>query len=346
MRGVVFREAGAVGVVDVPEPSIEDPGDAILRVTRTAICGSDLHLYHRKAPIEPGEILGHEAVGIVEAVGAGVERFRPGGRAVAAFVVACGSCWFCGNGQTSLCDDLRMPGTGIFGGSLPGTQAQRVRVPRADFNLLGVPEGVDDERALFAGDVLTTGYYAASSAGITGEDVVAVIGAGPVGYCAAIAAKAIGARHVVVLDRDPQRLSLAAGAGLEAVDVSSRHPSSAVAELTDDRGADVAIEAVGTPEAYSTAVDVVRRGGTVVVVGMFAGESVELQLGVYWARGITVRFAGICPVHAWWEPVMAELAAGGLDPTPLVSHRLSLEDAPEGYRLFDRREASKVVLIP
>jgi threonine dehydrogenase-like Zn-dependent dehydrogenase len=346
MRAVVFRRAEEVAVEDVPEPAVEEPEDAIVRVTRTAICGSDLHIYHGKAPIEPGDVMGHEAVGVVEGVGHDVERFHPGDRVIASFVVACGSCWFCRSGQTSLCEDLRMPGTGIFGGDLPGAQAELLRIPRADVNLLSVPEGVDDERALFVGDVLTAGYYAASCGGLGADDVVAVLGAGPLGYCAALAARALGARHVAVLDRDPERLVLPAAAGLDTVDVSARHPASALAQLTEGRGADVVIEAVGTPEAYETAVDIVRRGGTVVVVGVFAGESVELQLGVYWARGITVRFAGICPVHAWWEAVMTELAASRLDPLPVVSHRLPLEDAPEGYRLFDDRRASKVLLSP
>lgn len=346
MRGVVFREAGVVAVDDIPEPAIEDPADAIVRVSRTAICGSDLHFYHLKAPIEPGDVMGHEAVGVVEAVGSRVNRFRPGERVVAAFVVACGSCWFCMRDQSSLCEDLQMPGTGIFGGNLAGAQAELIRIPHADVNLLGIPAAVDDERALFVGDVLTTGYYAASCGAVGPDDVVAVIGAGPVGYCAAVAARAMGAGQVVVLDREPARLELAVDAGLTTVDVAATHAAGAVAALTDDRGADVVIEAVGTPDAYSTAVDVVRRGGVVVVVGMFAGESVEMQLGVYWARGITVRFAGICPVQAWWERVMDEVAAGRLDPSPIISHRLPLEDAPEGYRLFDRREAVKVVLAP
>lgn len=345
MRAVVFRRAGEVAVEDVPEPAVEEPDDAIVRVTRTAICGSDLHIYHGKVPIEPGDVMGHEAVGVVEAVGSDVARSRPGDRVVASFVVACGSCWFCRNRQTSLCEDLRTPGTGIFGGDLPGAQAELLRIPSADVNLLAVPEGVDDERALFVGDVLTAGYYAASC-GVGAGDVVAVIGAGPLGYCAALVAQTMGSRHVVVLDRIAERLVLPSAAGLGTMDVSARHPASALAQLTEGRGADVVIEAVGTPEAYGTAVDIVRRGGTVVVAGVFAGESVELQLGVYWARGITVRFAGICPVHAWWEAVMTELAAGRLDPLPVVSHRLSLEDAAEGYRLFDGRRASKVVLSP
>jgi threonine dehydrogenase-like Zn-dependent dehydrogenase len=147
MRGVVFEGAGRVRVTDLPDPKLEAPGDAIVRVTRSAICGSDLHLLHGKAPMEPGEPLGHEAVGVVESVGDGIERVRPGDRVSVAFNVACGHCWFCGNGQSALCDDDAIFGYGIFGGALPGAQAERLRVPNADVNLLRVPDDVSDEAA-------------------------------------------------------------------------------------------------------------------------------------------------------------------------------------------------------
>jgi len=145
---------------------------------------------------------------------------------------------------------------------------------------------------------------------------------------------------------DPERLALAERVGAIPVDVTARHPATALAEATEGRGADVVIEAVGSPTAFESAVNVVRRGGRVVVVGVYAGETVEVQLGVYWARALDLRFVGLCPVHAWWERALAEVVAGTIDPTPLISHRLSLEDAPRGYQLFDRREATKVVLIP
>ena len=148
------------------------------------------------------------------------------------------------------------------------------------------------------------------------------------------------------LDLDAERLALAERVGAIPVDVTARHPATALAEATDGRGADVVIEAVGSPTAFESAVNVVRRGGRVVVVGVYAGETVEVQLGVYWARALELRFVGLCPVHAWWERALAEVVAGTIDPTPLISHRLPLEDAPHGYELFDRREATKVVLIP
>jgi threonine dehydrogenase-like Zn-dependent dehydrogenase len=346
VRAVVFEAVGAVSVREVPDPRIEEPSDATVRVTRTAICGSDLHFFHGKAPIDPGEIMGHEAAGVVEAVGEDVRRFRVGDRVVVAFDIACGDCWFCREGQTQLCEDFRNLGAGTFGGGLAGAQAERVRIPVADVNLLGIPEGLDDERALFVGDVLTTGIYAAGLAEIGPQDVVAVVGAGPVGFFCVQAARMAGASRVFALDREPGRLALAAQVGAEPVDVRDRHPATALAEVTQGRGADVVIEAVGSPSAFETAVDVVRRGGRVVVVGMYAGESVQVQLGVYWARALDLRFAGICPVHAWWERAMAAVVDGRIDPMPLISHRLRLDDAARGYDLFDRREATKVILIP
>lgn len=346
MRAVVFDGVGKVGLADVPAPVVEQPGDTVVRVTRTAICGSDLHFYHGKAPLGPGDVMGHEAVGVVESIGPEVTRFAPGDRVVVAFNIACGKCWFCLRGEMQLCEEFRNLGAGTFGGGLPGAQATHVRVPAADVNLLAIPEDVDDERALFVGDVLTTGLYAASIAAIQPDEAVAVLGCGPVGWFCVQAARALGAGRVFAIDRESSRLELAASVGAEPIDVRERHPGTALAEETDGRGADVVIEAVGSADAFGSAVDIVRRGGRVVVIGMYAGESVDVQLGVYWARALTVRFAGICPVHAWWERAMQEVRSGHIDPLPLISHRLPLEDAAEGYGIFDRREATKVVLIP
>jgi threonine dehydrogenase-like Zn-dependent dehydrogenase len=346
MRGVVFDGEGRVLVTDLPDPEVEAPGDAIVRVTRSAICGSDLHLLHGKARMEPGEPLGHEAVGVVESVGTGIERIRVGDRVAVAFNVACGHCWFCGNGQSALCDDDAIFGYGIFGGALPGAQAERLRVPNADINLLGIPDAVDDDAGVFVGDVLTTGFYGAALAAADRGDVVAVLGCGPVGFCTMEGLRALGAPTIYALDREPSRLALAEAAGAIPVHVDERNPVTALAEVTDGRGADVVIDAVGHPSAFDGAIDTVRRGGTVVVLGVYSSETTEMQLGSYWSRALTLRFAGLTPVLAWWERATAALERGEVDPTPLISHRLPLEDAAEGYALFDRREATKVVLEP
>lgn len=345
MRAVVYRGIERVEVAEVPDPVLVEPSDAIVRVGLTAICGSDLHLYHGKAPLEPGDTMGHEAIGVVDAVGSSVKRFAPGDRVVVSFDIACGDCWFCRKEQTQLCEDFGFLGYGVFGGSLGGAQAELLRVPVADVNLLAVPEDLEDDRALFVGDALTTGVYAAALAEIHDGDIVAVVGAGPVGFFCAQAALP-SAASVLALDLDPSRLSIAERIGAIPVDVSARNAQTAVDEHTQGRGADVVIEAVGTPAAFERSVDIVRRGGTVVVMGVYTSELVQAQIGVWWVRALQIRFAGTTPVHAWWERAMAEVQAGRLDPLPIVSHRLPLDEAAHGYELFDTRQATKVLLRP
>ncbi len=213
------------------------------------------------------------------------------------FAVACGHCWFCERGETNLCEHAAVFGAGPFGGNLQGTQAEMVRVPWADVNLLAVPAGVDDDRAVFVGDVLTTGFHAASLAGARPDDVVAVFGAGPVGWCAASSLRALGVERVFLLDREPTRLALAlkrarcrCTSGSRARRAPWRRPRMTAAPTwRSTRWAAV--------DAYVAATTLVRRGGRVVVAGVYAGESVELQLGVAWARALDIRFTGVCPVH-------------------------------------------------
>jgi threonine dehydrogenase-like Zn-dependent dehydrogenase len=346
VRGVVFDAVGSVRVDDLPEPAIDEPGDVLVDVTLTAVCGSDLHAYHGKLPMESGESLGHEGVGVVRKVGSSVRSFSPGDRVVLPFGICCGECWYCRSGATSLCARWRYLGFGEYGGGLAGTQAERVRVPLADANLLRIPDDVDDERALFAGDVATTGHYGARLLEPGAEESVAVVGAGPVGFCAAQALRSMGVRTVLLLDREESRLALAKEAGAVPVRVGDDlDVSKAVKEHTEGRGADAAIDAVGLVPAYETTLRATRRGGRVCVLGVYGpGERVEVQLGAYWVRQLRLVFAGVCPVQSSWQGTMELLRGGGLDPAPLISHRLPLEDAAEAYELFDRRAATKVLL--
>jgi threonine dehydrogenase-like Zn-dependent dehydrogenase len=343
MRAVQFEGGGRVRVADVPAPRIEEPGDAIVRVTRAAICGSDLHAVSGRLEVEPGDPLGHEGMGVIEEVAAGVARFRVGERVAIAFDNACGECWYCRRGETALCGSLRNLG---LGEGLGGTQAEAVRVPRADHNLLAIPDDVDDERALFLGDVLTTGWYGVALAGVEPGESVAVVGCGPVGYFAVQAARALGAGPVLALDVDPARLELARRAGAEPVDVGRADPKLTVREATGGRGADLAVEAVGSLDAFATARAVIRRGGRITVLGLHAGGTLEVPMGEYWLRSVKLLFAGVCPVHAWWGRTLEAVRNGEVDPMPLISHRLPLEEAAAGYDLFARREATKVVLTP
>jgi threonine dehydrogenase-like Zn-dependent dehydrogenase len=221
-----------------------------------------------------------------------------------------------------------------------------VRVPYADTNLLAVPEGMEDERALFVGDILTTGYYGTAVAGIQPGDTVAVVGAGPVGFFCVQGAQLHGAREVLALDMEPDRLALAEKLGAVPINVKTHNPQMAVSERTEGRGADVVIEAVGNESAYSTAVEAVRSGGTISVVGMYVSEVVPIPIGFYWARALRLVFAGICPIHAWWDRAMEAVRSGQIDPMPIISHVLPLSEAVRGYELFGSRQATKVVLRP
>ena len=346
MKAVVYEDVHKVRVADVPAPVIEDAHDAVVRITTAAICGSDLHFFHGKAPMSPGDGIGHEAVGVVEAVGADVARFAPGDRVVIAFDIVCGQCWFCRHEQSSLCEEFRNLGAGPFGGGLGGTQAEAVRVPYADWNLLAIPEGMEDEHAIFVGDILTTGFYGTAIAGIRPSDTVAVIGAGPVGFFCVQSARVHGAKEVLALDLEPDRLAIAEAVGAIPIDVKARNPQMAVCERTEGRGADVVIEAVGSASAFESAVEVVRRGGTISVVGMYVTESVTIPLGIYWSRMLQLKFSGICPIHAWWERAMEAVRTGEIDPLPIISHTLPLAEAVRGYELFGTRQATKVVLKP
>jgi threonine dehydrogenase-like Zn-dependent dehydrogenase len=321
VRAVVAGGPGRVEVADVPEPKIEGPRDAVVRVRLSAICGSDLHFFHGRAPIDPGETMGHEAVGIVEEVGPAVSTIAPGARVVTAFCIACGACWFCRRGQSQLCEDGGVLGAGVFGAGLGGAQ-------------------------VFLGDALPTAVHAAEVASIGPGEAVAVVGAGPIGFLAAQAVRRFEPESVLVIDPARDRLELAERHGAVPIDPAERHPQSAVFERTGGRGADVVIEAVGSAPAFERALDVVRRGGRVVVAGLYASEVFPAQLGVWWTRAIDVRFTGLCPVHSVWRRAMAEVAAGRIDPLPLVSHRLPLDRASDGYELFAGRRATKVLLVP
>jgi threonine dehydrogenase-like Zn-dependent dehydrogenase len=346
VKAVVFQEVGTVRVDDLPDPTLLEPTDAVVDVSLAAICGSDLHMLHGKTPLFEGDQIGHEGMGVVTEAGPEVRRFKPGDRVVIAFDIVDGDCWFCRRGQTGLCENFRNLGAGIFGGSLGGTQAEFVRVPSADVNLLPVPEDLEDERALFVGDILTTGVYAAGIAGVQSGDTVAVIGAGPVGFFSAQAARLHDPGEVLVLDMQADRLAIAEKVGATPINVSERNAQSAVYEVTGGRGADVVIDAVGHLSAFESALDVARRGGNVCIVGQYTTESLDFQVGLVYTRGLKLIMSGIAHIHAWWEQAMRAVVDGTIDPLPLISHTFGLDEAVEGYRLFDAREATKVVLKP
>lgn len=344
MKAVVYRGEQDVRVEDVPEPDLVADDDAIVRVRKAAICGSDLHFYNGRVPgVFEGTVVGHEYVGTVVRVGPAVTSFAEGDEVVGSFQIACGTCGPCVLGRYNLCDDLGVLGYGIFVGDLAGSQAEYVRIPHADLNLHAIPSGLDAEQALFAGDILTTGFYAAGIAPVAEGDDVVVVGAGPVGTFAAMAARAMGAKRVVAIDMVTSRLDLAERLGALTVNSAERSPSVAV-EDTLGGMADVVIETVGMPPALLTAIDCVRAGGVVSVIGVHTEFELGLPLANLFTRNVTLRFGGSCNVQGWWDRALDAVRDGVADPTAIVTHRMPLEEAAEGYRLFEAKEAMKVVL--
>ena len=344
MRAVTFQAPGEVRVEERPEPQLEEPGDAVVRIEASGICGSDLHIYHGRVKIEPGFTIGHEFVGTVLETGDAVTRVEPGDRVLGCFHTACGTCFFCLQGAYHECDAKRTFGHGATLGSLQGTQAEQALVPHANLTLRKVPEGVSNDVALFAGDVMGTGYHAIADGHVTPGDSVAVLGLGPVGLCAVQAALAAGARAVMAIDSVEARLDVARQFGAVPVHLTEDDPRQRAKELTGGRGFDVAVDAVGHPDALELAIRLARNAGTVVAIGVYA-ERAPVHMGLVWIKGLTLK-AGPANVIGHVDRVLGLLQAGTLDPTPLVTAHMPLDQAPEGYALYDRREALKLVLTP
>ena len=344
MRAVTFQAPGEVRVEERPEPEPAAADDAVVRVEATGVCGSDLHIYHGRVRIEPGFTVGHEFVGTVVAAGDGVSEVSDGDRVLGCYCSACGKCFFCRSGDYHQCDEGRVFGHGKALGSLQGAQADQVLVPHANLTLRRVPEGMSSDVALFAGDVMGTGYHAIAQAELEPGDAVAVLGLGPVGLCAVQVARAAGAARVLAVDAVEDRLRVAAELGADAVHLSEEDPRGAVKAATDGRGVDVAVDAVGHPDALDMAIRMCRKAGTVSAIGVYA-ERVSVHMGIAWIKALTVH-TGQANVIGHVDRVLALMAAGVLDPTPLVTHHMALADAAEAYAVYDRREALKIVMAP
>lgn len=389
MKALVWEGVNELAVRDVAEPTIRNGGDIIVRVTRTVTCGSDLHLIGGHIPfLRKGDVLGHEFVGEVVAVGDQVRRHQVGDRVVVCSFISCGRCWYCQQGLYSCCDNGNpnpaitewlwgfAPG-GCFGyshamGGFAGSHAEYVRVPYADVGAFTIPDGVRDERALFASDAAATGWMGADLGGVRPGDVVAVWGAGAVGQMAARAAILLGAHHVILIDRYDYRLELARrNVGCETLNVEYTDLGEELLTRTGGRGPDVCIEAVGMeasttgvpgvydqvkqrlrlqterPEAVREAIYHCRKGGTVVVLGVFAGLADKFPLGAMMNKGLTVRSA---QQHGQrYIPMLLDrMSRGELVTEYLATHTMPLAEAPAGYELFrDKRDdCLRCVFIP
>ena len=387
MRATVWEGKKKVSVKEVPDPTILNTRDAIIKVTSTAICGSDLHLYQGLVPtMERGDILGHEFMGEVVEVGPGVKNLKIGQKVVVPFPIACGACQMCKGGLFAACENSNPnawiaeklhghPVAGVFGythmlGGFAGGQAEYVRVPFADVGPLVVPDGMTDEQALFLSDILPTGYMGAEMCGIQPHDVVAVWGCGPVGQFAIASARMLGAERIIAIDRFRYRLSMAvdkAGA-TDALDYDDENVHEALMDLTGGRGPDACIDAVGMeahghgamyaydrtkqmlrmetdrPIALRQAIRACRSGGVVSVIGVYGGFIDKFPMGTVMNRGLTIR-AGQCHVHKYMRPLLERIQKGEIDPTFIITHRMELADAAEGYDTFLHKEEECVKVV-
>ena len=343
MKAVTYQGPGELRVEPVPDPRLLSATDVIVRVELAAVCGSDLHIWHgREVGLDPGTVMGHEFLGEIVAVGRGVTRFRPGDRAVSPFTTSCGECFYCRNGLTARCTRGQLFGWVERGAGLHGGQAELVRVPLADTTLLPMPAGLGREAALVLGDVLATGYHCATLAGITPGTICAVIGCGPVGLMAVLAAAELGAERIFALDSVPDRLVQAAALGAR----SGASPEE-ILDSTEGRGVDAVLEAVGSAESMRLAFRLVRPGGTVAVVGVHHEAGFPFSPGQAYDKNLTLRI-GRCPARSYMERLvpLARRREGSLQ--SLFTHRVGLDAAPEAYRMFaeHRDGCVKVAIAP
>lgn len=342
MKAFVYHGPEKMSLDIVPKPKIQKPTDAIVKVTTSTICGTDKHIRHGGLPeVEPGRIIGHEFCGIVEEVGPAVTRFKPGDRVAVSCVTQCMECYYCRRGMYSQCVD----GSWIFGYMIDGCQADYVSVPYADSGMHLIPEELEDEDVLFVGDILSTGYFGAENGKIQPGDTVAVFGSGPVGMCAMATARLFGPATIVAVDIDDSRLEFAKKNGWADVGLNPNKVDvpQALRDMTEGRGADVTIEANGFEPTFKGAINSVRPGGTVSIIGVFEKPQI-VEMNKLWIKNITIAM-GL--VNANRIPELINLIkAGKIDMRPLITHTLPLSQVAEAYDIFEERRdgAIKVVL--
>jgi threonine dehydrogenase-like Zn-dependent dehydrogenase len=350
LQALVFEGPYQVRRTTVADPEMCAPTDVIVRVERAAICGSDLHVYRgRETGLDVGTAMGHEFAGEVVEAGVEVRRFLPGARVVCPFTTSCGECWYCRAGLTSRCASGQLFGWVAGGMGLQGAQAEYVRVPLADSTLAQAPPDLPLDIALLAGDVLATGFHGARLADAAPGRIVAVVGCGAVGLMAIAGALALGAERVLALDTVAARLALARHLGAEPLPLEpvAEAATQAVLDATGGRGADGAVEAVGSPEATRLAFELVRPGGTLAAVGVHTEPRLAFSPGEAYDKNLTYR-AGRAPVRALLDAMLAIACSQRFDLGAVISHRLPLADGPSAYEMFDQRRdgCTKVVLLP
>ncbi|GAB4351859.1 MAG: zinc-dependent alcohol dehydrogenase family protein [Candidatus Abyssubacteria bacterium] len=358
MKAIIFKETNKVALADVPKPKLQDSDDALVKVTLTSICGSDIHMIRGAAPMMPGDVLGHEFVGVIDELGDRVEGFEIGDRVAVACTTQCGTCEMCRKGLFAKCVKGGVFGCGPALGNLAGAQAEYVRVPYAQVGMRKIPESLSDEQALLVGDILSTGYFGVTNGKLTPGDTIAIFGAGPVGLCATLCAGLFSPSKLMVVDPIPFRREMAVKLGAtHAIDPTQTDPVREIQELTggapqdllqmftNRSGADVVIEAVGIKPTFDACFQAVRPGGHVSIIGVFE-ESQELPMLQLSVKNIGVTMGLVNVVYM--DRLLRIIEAGLLDTTPLITHRMPLEDAVSGYEMFDKKQDDviKIALTP
>ncbi len=341
MKALVYQGPGKKALEERPIPEIKAPTDAIVKIVKTTICGTDLHILKGDVPTcTPGRILGHEGVGIVEKIGPGVTVFRPGDRVLISCISACGRCEYCRRGMYSHC----ISGGWILGNRVDGTQAEHVRIPHADTSLYPVPKGADEEALVMLSDILPTGFECGVLNGkVEPGSTVAIVGAGPIGLAALLTAQFYSPAQIIMIDLDENRLQVSKRFGATAtVNAAAGEPAEAVMKMTGGRGVDTAVEAVGAPASFITCEDIVAPGGTIANVGVH-GVKVDLHLERLWAQNITITTRLVDTVTT--PMLLKTVQSRKLDPKLLITHRFKLDHILDAYETFGHAASTQALKV-
>ena len=341
MKAFVYLGPGKKAVEDRPKPTIQAPGDAIVKIVKTTICGTDLHILKGDvATCAPGRILGHEGVGVIDSVGPGVTSFKPGDRVLISCISSCGRCEFCRRGMFSHCTT----GGWILGNAIDGTQAEFVRTPHADTSLYPIPEGADEEALVMLSDILPTGFECGVLNGrVSPGSTVAIVGAGPIGLAALLTAQLYSPAEIIMIDIDENRLAMARQFGAtNTINNADGNAAATVATLTADRGVDTAIEAVGIPATFELCEALIGAGGVIANVGVH-GQKVDLYLERSWSQNITITTRLVDTVST--PMLLKTVQSRRIDPTRLITHRFKLENILDAYDTFGRAAETKALKV-
>ena len=348
MQALTFGGVETIVFQKVPDPKILQPTDAIVQITLSGICGSDLHVYHgRETGLDNGTVMGHEFVGIIAETGSAVKNFYKGSRILSPFTTSCGECFYCRIGLTCRCEKGNLFGWVQRGHGLHGAQAQYIRVPMADTTLVPLSNDLSEEKGLLLGDIFSTGYFCAENAGAKNKGVFLVIGCGPVGLMTILAAKELGAENLFAVDFSRERLQMAEEFGAIPLNPSEADVRSAVMDATNGRGADAIMEVVGSAEALRLAIDLLRPGGTISSVGVHTAKNFSFSPGEAYDKNLVYKI-GRCPAHYYIEKLLREQIIQRCPAEKIITHHFTLNDGAKAYEVFDKKldKCIKTVLHP